>query len=267
MNKKKLFASIIGGVTFDADYQAVLNRGSALGYALPTPGQQVKQNAYVLALKAAGIWALLDVLYVFATNGDSNYATLNWKAPTLFQCAKVNSPTFTANLGFNGNGTTSYLNTTWIPSVNGVNYVLNNSSFGGQVNTDQAAANDIVYGATTGVNTSYLITKRLADSQAQWFINNNVGVGTGAAASTGLFHVKRIDAINISAYRNGVLIASVAGGSSGRPATSFFIGGRSDTGVLTLPSSKQIANFWAGAGLNGLEAANYNAWNTYFTSL
>src|SRR5690606_670175 len=85
---------------FDEDYQEVLTYAASQGYTLPSPEQQVAQNNLVLALKDSGVWVLLDILYVFATDGDSDYATLNWKDPTSHQCAKVNSPTFTANSGF-----------------------------------------------------------------------------------------------------------------------------------------------------------------------
>lgn len=266
MNKKRLIASALG-VTFDVAYAAVLARGSALGYTLPTPAQQIKQNAYVLALKAAGIWALLDVLYVFATNGDSNFATLNWKAPTLFKCAKVNSPTFTANQGFTGNGTTSYLSTGWVPSVNGVNYVLNDASFGLWINTEQAAGNDIVCGCDNGVTADYLICERLADGQPQSVINSALSQTAPVSTSLGFWGVNRTAAAVTGIFKNGVLLAAGVPLSSARTNREIFIGGRNNSGVFGNGTTKQFSNFWAGASLNGLELANYNAWNTYFTSL
>ncbi len=114
--------------SFDADYQAVLNRATALGYTLPSASQQIKQNNLVLALKAGDIWTKLDVLYIFANNGGSNFATLNWKAPSANQSTLINTPTFTTNEGFMGNGTSSYIDTNFNPATQGVNYTLNDAS-------------------------------------------------------------------------------------------------------------------------------------------
>ena len=106
---------------FDADYQAVLDRSTALGYTAPSAAQQTLQNTLVEDLKTAGVWSKLDVFYVFATDGDSNYATLNWKAPSNFQLTKTNSPTFTANEGFAQSGT-AYLDTNFELSTDAVQY-------------------------------------------------------------------------------------------------------------------------------------------------
>ena len=69
----------------DADYQAVLDEATLLGYTLPSSGQQTIQNQFVLDLKSAGIWSQLDLLYVMATDGDSNYSLLNWVSPSNFE--------------------------------------------------------------------------------------------------------------------------------------------------------------------------------------
>lgn len=105
----------------DADYQAVLDRSTALGYTAPSAAQQTLQNTLVTDLKTAGVWDKLDVFYVFATDGDSDYATLNWKAPSSFQLTKTNSPTFTTNEGFAQSGTAS-LDTGFILDTNGTNF-------------------------------------------------------------------------------------------------------------------------------------------------
>lgn len=111
----------------DADYKAILDRGTALGYSLPTSAQQQTQNQLLLALKLVGVWTKMDVLYVFCNDGGQNFATLNWKAPSSFQATLVNSPTFTTNVGFQGNGTSAYLNTNFNPFTSGVTYTLNNA--------------------------------------------------------------------------------------------------------------------------------------------
>jgi len=97
-----------------------------LGYTLPSSAQQVKQNQLMLSLKAGGIWNKLDTFAVFATDGNSNFALIDWKRLSLY--TQVNSPTFTTNQGFQGNGTSSYISTNFIPSTAGINFTLNNAS-------------------------------------------------------------------------------------------------------------------------------------------
>jgi hypothetical protein len=110
----------------DSDYVAVLDRAITLGYALPTFSQIIKQNQLVVDLKDAGVWDKLDTFAVFATDGSSDFALIDWKRLT--QYTAVNSPTFTINQGFKGNGTSSYIDTNFTPSTDGVNYQLDNAS-------------------------------------------------------------------------------------------------------------------------------------------
>lgn len=117
-------SSLKGG--FDADYQAVLNYATSLGYTLPSAGQQVKQNQLMLDLKSGGIWSKLDTFAMFANDGGNDFALIDWKRLVLMTA--VNSPTFTTNQGFTGNGTSSYINTNFNPATQGVNYQLNNAS-------------------------------------------------------------------------------------------------------------------------------------------
>jgi hypothetical protein len=111
---------------FDADYKAVLDRGTALSYTLPTLAQQKLQNTLLMNMKTDGVWAKLDVFYNFANNGSLGFATINWKAPSLYLATTPNGITFTSNVGFTGGGT-SYVDTNFAPS-NGVQYQLNNAS-------------------------------------------------------------------------------------------------------------------------------------------
>jgi hypothetical protein len=110
----------------DSDYVAVLDRAITLGYTLPTFSQIIKQNQLVIDLKDAGVWDKLDTFAVFATDGSSDFALIDWKRLT--QYTAVNSPTFTINQGFKGNGTSSYIDTNFTPSTDGVNYQLDNAS-------------------------------------------------------------------------------------------------------------------------------------------
>jgi hypothetical protein len=163
------YSNIISVTTlaFDPDYQAVLNYATSQSYTLPSASQQILQNQLVLDLKDGGIWSLMDTIYVYATDGDRDYAKLNWKSPSLFFCTEINSPTFTTNQGFIGNGTSSYLNTNWNSVTNGVNFQLNNASM-------------VIYAlALSGVGTPF---NGVASGNFQGFVN---GTGTTQRINTG----------------------------------------------------------------------------------
>jgi len=138
--------------TYDADYQAVLDRSTALGYTAPSPAQQTLQNTLVTDLKTAGVWDKLDVFYVFATDGDSNFATLNWKAPSSHQVTKVSSPTFTADSGFSGDGSTAYLDTNFSIANDATNYTQNNASAFTYFVSDLSQTDFVAYGARNDVD-------------------------------------------------------------------------------------------------------------------
>lgn len=113
--------------SYDASYIAILNNAKSKGYRLPSAEQQKTQNELVLALKSAGVWDSLDVLYVFATDADANFAKLNWKNPAAHEGTYVGGITFQKNGGIKGDGSTGYFNTNFNPATSGVRYTLNNA--------------------------------------------------------------------------------------------------------------------------------------------
>jgi len=138
--------------SFDTDYQSVLNRAGVLGFTIPSASQQTLQNRLVKTLKTFGVWNKLDVFYMFATNGDSDFATLNWKAPSSFQTTKVNSPTFTTDAGFSGNGSTAYLDTNFVISTDVQNYSQNNASTFTYFESDLSQSDFVAYGVRDDID-------------------------------------------------------------------------------------------------------------------
>jgi len=120
-----MFQEAEGG--FTTQYQAVLNRGAFLGYGLPTAGQQIKENQQVINDLASGAFAKKDIHYSWATDGDSDWATLNWKDPLNFQCLKVNSPIFITGVGFQGDKVSAYLDTQYNPLGDAINVTSTNA--------------------------------------------------------------------------------------------------------------------------------------------
>jgi hypothetical protein len=119
---------IIGSSITSDPYAAILSYATAQGYTLPSLAQQSLQAQLLDDLITAGIWDKLDTFAVFATDGDSDFALIDWK--TLSQYTQVNSPTFTTNQGFSNDGTSSYVDTNYNPTIDGVNFTLNDASYG-----------------------------------------------------------------------------------------------------------------------------------------
>jgi hypothetical protein len=116
------------GLVFDSSYVSILNYASTQNYSLPSSNQQVLQNNLVVQLKSADIWNRLDVLWVYATDAGSDFATINWKNPGFHTDTPINNPEFINNQGFRGNGTNSYINHNWNPVEDGVNFKTNDAS-------------------------------------------------------------------------------------------------------------------------------------------
>jgi hypothetical protein len=117
------------GSLYDVDYEAVLTYATTQGYTLPGLAQRALQSQLIQTLKTGSIWSQLDLFYIFATDGDSNFATLNWRNPSQYRAVPVNNPNFAVNTGFIGDGATTYLNPGWNATL-GVNYTQASASHG-----------------------------------------------------------------------------------------------------------------------------------------
>lgn len=155
-NIKQLDASIAGQGTLtgdlaglDADYQAVLDYATTQGYTLPSSSQQLIQNQLLLDLKSAGIWSYLDSFTMFATDGDSDFALIDWI--NLNNLTAVNSPTFTTNQGFYGDGASAYLLSS-LDLSNLSNYAQNDASMCVGHFTCNGGSNNRTIGSDGGSN-------------------------------------------------------------------------------------------------------------------
>jgi hypothetical protein len=201
---RQRFAS--GG--FDADYQAVLNYATTQGYTLPSASQQILQNQLVLDLKTAGIWSKLDTFGVFATDGDSDFALIDWIR--LSDYTAVNSPTFNVNEGFEGNGTSSYINLDYETNTNWVNVSQNSACLFAYAFADVHPSNGILIGST-GNN---LVNSRNLSS----FISTRIHGSTLGLQSTtngqGLTILNRNNSTSYDVYQRGTFIGNVLSDSS-----------------------------------------------------
>jgi hypothetical protein len=243
-------ASSIG--QFDADYQAVLDYATTQGYTLPSAGQQALQNQLVVDLKDAGVWSKLDTFAVFATDGNSDFALIDWKR--LSQYTAVNSPTFTTNGGFEGNGTSSYIDTNFNPATSGVNYILNNS--GRFFWYDLSGATQRLEGSgTQSANHSRNGTTSSININA-----GTSGLNSSVNFSEGFCSINRTSSTNVEIFNSTT--------QSSRTQTSVSVVSSNQTVLRNVTYSDSRFRFYGmGASLVSENTDFYNAMNTYITSL
>lgn len=213
-------------------------------------------NTLVNGLIADGVWAKLDRLWVFGAENTQS-ALIDLKA--LDQAAEVNSPTFTANKGYAGNGFTSYINTTFNAATQGVNYTLNSANVSIWCNGNFRPPATV---AQTGVLSGSSLMDLLSYTAVfgpvgLGFRMNGGGAALTSSADAGVFTAQRTGTTAIEGFIDGTSAGTGAAGSVAVVSLPFFVCGRNDDGGLAIPTSDSIAAASYGGGLTSTQMANY----------
>jgi hypothetical protein len=217
----------------------------------PTIRRKGLINTYVAGLKTAGVWTKLDLLYVLAAH-DEQAARLNWVAPATFEAVNVGAgPTFVADRGITGNGSSTAWSTGYTPATHASQLAQDSASLWVWCLTN-VAENAADFGAAVTHN-SFVRTRSAGDA-ISYTVNGATTSTVGSATSIGMTGISRADGTNQQAWKNGAASgAAAAGASTGLPAAAFRIGGRGND----LWSTKQIAMAAAGAALSAGEAEDF----------
>lgn len=235
---------------------------TALFARMTTPPSSARKaiiNNLIVALKAAGVWAKLDALYVFAA-ADSQAALLNWKGAT-YDATLSGAPTFTTDRGFqmsSGNYVDSNFNPTTAASPQ---FTQDNAHFSVWSRTSGSDANiDAGYSlssfnlALRVRNTSDLVSFRI-NAASYLSVSNTNG--------SGFFLGSRSDSSSTSGYINGSLVGS-GSYASVAPSSTTISFGRCNTNY----SARQQSAGSIGANLTGSEVSNfYTALQAYMTAV
>lgn len=117
-------AFYIEAAGFEAEYQALLDYGTANSFDLPTATQQEKDNLKVRYLKITGAWYEMDVIRIYnaenyaPTSWAKNIYRLNWKDPSKFALTADAGaePVWTNGSGFLG-GVDKFARTGFRPAL------------------------------------------------------------------------------------------------------------------------------------------------------
>ena len=217
----------------------------------------ILQNQFMIAIKAAGVWAKLDVLCVFRGSGDGS-AELDWKRLTK---VKNYDCVFDTTQGFIGDASIpAYIDTEFAATA-GTNFTQNNASryFFPYAFSGAGPMDGSIQGGGGSRN------KMLLNDSTSHKINQN---GTVPLSSTFEYtatvqpkSIHRTSATDVTLF-NGTTSAS-------RTAVSFALSGVNlyilrDTNDY---ADHTVAAYAAGASMVAENTAFVAAWNTYITAL
>lgn len=245
----------------DPDAQAYFN-------SVSTPlsaNRKLLINTLVTTLKNDGNWNKLDRLFIFA-NEAQDQGLVSLVNPTSTAATAVNSPTFTADQGFTGNGTTSYVNLNYNPAINNIVLSQNSASIGLYSRTNSAIAAYDIGNSTSSSSRFFSIASRWSDGNNYSGAFQNTETTTALANSTGLFAQIRTASNAVSTSRNGVQINSGSNVSTSPTSVNVLCCCISSSGTPTYFSTRNISVAFIGSGeINILTF--YNSIQTYMTSL
>lgn len=248
--------------TWNTETQTWINAVVGDGGTVSTPRGQLVDNL-ISSLKTNSIFTKLDRLWLFAAE-NSQSALRDLVGANL--ASVVSSPTFTTDRGFTGNGSTSYVNSAFTPSTNGVQFTLNSASaFARNLTAGAASSADRLIGhavSPTGSNRVLLLPRGAGDLVTQ-ILNSSSSATYANTNKDGFFHINRSASNAVQAYRNATSLGTntTASGSLSDTACAFL---RDTTNFAAI----QVASGGFGASLSSTDATNlYNAELTYMQAV
>jgi len=223
----------------------------------PSAARKIVIDTAILALKATGLWVKFVTLWTTAAHGIES-AKLNWIADSINITDGV-APFFTTDRGFQGNGTSMYLKTNFVPTVNGSNYKLNDAAFGVYTRID-IDESKVICGMKNGTpSLTYSTYLFLRDGNKSYAIIQALGTNIIPANndSRGLFIVSRNAANEQNIYVRGAKTSNATASGALENNEMYLLGYNGD-GVLSYMATNQIAFFFTSSKLTDADVANIN---------
>ena len=248
---------LIGNISLlDVDTSAFITRVTAAGGTLNLT-EITAVNNLVLQLKIDNIWTSMKAVYPMV--GSSAAACAQNLISDTYTGSFTSGWTF-ASTGVTGNGTSSYMNTSLIPSsvlsLNSAHLsvylrtvLTPNQIFLGSKSTPP---NDLIY----LLNYGFLA------------VNNGDTVATNTAGQNGFFVNSRTASNSVKQYKNNAILTALTTASTGLSVASIYVGAFNNGGTVLLPSNNQISFASIGDGLNDTQESNfYTAVQAFQTTL
>ena len=257
----KVGNSNISGGGFDADAQAYFSRVTTAGGTLTTTEQNAV-NQLVIDMKANGTWTAMKAIYPMV--GASAAACAQNLKSSSFTGSFSSGWTF-ASTGVTPNGTSAFMDTGLIPSVD---LTQNSTHLSYYSRTNSLVGNKIDMGTLTGVASFRCYIIMYFNGASYSSINN-----AGDNAVTAMTDTRKF----VLAYRNNLAnfinqvnstkqtLTSVSSGLSDK---SFYIGAYNRNGTADNFSIRETAFNSIGDGLTDTQASDfYTSVQTFQTTL
>lgn len=224
MRSRRSYGAPVAAMGLDADAllwrDAVVTNGGSVSAA-----RLAVVSAFIIAEKAAGIWALTDDYWVFwAENAIQALTSLK----QLRLATAVNSPVFTEDRGYAFDGTTNYINTGFIPSTHAV--AMTGTSLGLAVYERTNIGISRYHGAYSTTTRSLYFSPRTGSSVYVGGANGESGAIGSVSDSRGLTAVEQSSG-TVGFDKNGVGVAtSTPSVGSVLPAIALYLGAYNNAG-------------------------------------
>jgi hypothetical protein len=258
--KKSLGVDWFDHDSYSSALLATINYAVSNGITQPSSTVLAAMDTFIRARIADGSWDLIDRLWIPALNnsGLSAFGYLNHKSAGVDSLSPQSSPTYGAG-GVKGNGTTSYFDTGFNPSTDGVNYALNSASFGCWVRTAPVTGFRI-FGTLTGGENDLIYVDALNIHK----INTTANLTGGSVTMTGLGYkaMNRTSSSAVQVY-NGATKSDRTAASTALANANFCID-RTTSGF----SDTEVSMAYVGASLSQAQHDNIrNDFQTYLTAI
>lgn len=234
----------------------------------PDADQKSKLDDFISGLVSEGWWAILDAIWIYRGHANAD-SLLNVKDPASFTSSLVNAPTFTANRGFTGNGTSSYINTNFNPATAGGNYTQNSACFGVYltpgVGTETGLTNGVAMGTTlsTGLGDSVIQPRNGSNAYGVRVNNTTVQTAFTSTSRSGLWVARRKAASGtdaLSLWKNGASVLSTTTSSAAVASNTFKV---LSTGATAWLNNQAGLAFAGGAPSDAQIVALDTLWDAY----
>lgn len=220
------------------------------------------------ALGETSLGDALDIMYILAAETEQA-ALLNTVNPGTHNATNVNSVAFEASRGMTGNGSSSYLDTNYNPSTQGVNFITNSASMGVYSRTNSIEASGVDMGIHAGfMQPSTRIYSRVTSTQGNIGINDSSSTSfNGSVNSLSLFVLNRASSSDRRLYQAGSELVSLPATSASIPSFTMTIGALHGSSFSSF-SQRQYAFAFMGRSMDATEQSDfYDAIQTFMTAI
>jgi hypothetical protein len=233
---------------------------SFIGRVSVDSAHQTDYQNLICGLVTDGVWSKLDLLYVFATQNSS--AALDNLISSSFTATASNAPTFAADTGYAGNGSSAYIDSNYNVSTQATNFTQNSSSLFAW-STEAGADNGTAVGNAATCNYGLNITPYSYSATAALTLDSNLGIswsnpGPYGSSGAGFYTGSRTSSTQVDLYQNSTDVAASSSNASIAPPSaditflttggscgSYFSGNLGAAGVGGGLTSTDVSNLYA----------------------